>query len=395
MRKRFGWLALALTLLAAPVTAQAQEYFVPPKDFVGPLSHIPYTSGGFYAGAEFLYMRQTRPLRDQTVAVRGFFDLDGALSGDPGTFVGSGREALNVEQLRGPGSWQPGNRIFVGYRFEGGVAVELDWWHLADSRYRAFASLLPPGFPPEPGVRLEDTYLTSPVANLPYPFAGTLNLPPGTGNFGTTFGIYNAAAEMDIAFIQRFDMVQVNARVPIWQTDCYRTYGLFGPRAIVMWERFRWRTVDRDFSGQANPTTVAVYSNVVSNRLYGVHLGSGHDWYMGSSPIGAFSCELDLQGALYADFAKGRARYELEDRTLRLTRARNMFSAVPGVEGRLGLKWYPWEAIQIGLGYNFMALFNTWASPRPIDFNAGTIDPRYENVGRWIHGLDVGIAFVF
>src|SRR3954447_10512484 len=135
MRKRIGGLLVAVALLAAPVAATAQDQgdYVPPVDSTGPFSHPRYEGGGFYVGAEFLYMRQTRPLRDQTVAVRGFTDFDGSLTGVPGTFVGSGREALNVDQLRGPGSYQPGLNLFIGWRFENAVAVELRWWHLNES----------------------------------------------------------------------------------------------------------------------------------------------------------------------------------------------------------------------------------------------------------------------
>ena len=396
MRKRLGWLILTLACLAAPSAATAQDiqgYFVPPVDFVGPLSHPRYEEGGLFVGLEFIYLRQNRPLYDQRVANRGFFDLDGTLTGRPGSFVGSGDEALNVEQLRGPGTFQPGSRLFFGWRFLHGVSVSLDWWHLADARYSASASLFPGNF--NLGPQLQDTFITAPVFNFPVDFAGTRNLPDNLGTFGTTFGVWNAASQMQIDFIQRFDLFQVNARIPVWETQDYRSYGLFGPRIVALWERFRWRTVDMDAIGQSNDATTAIYSNVTSNRLYGFHAGGGQDWYLGSTPIGAFSCELDLEGGLYIDFAKGRARYELGDQSVGSRRSRNMTSLVPAVEGRLGLKWYPWEAIQLGVGYNGMAYFNTWGSRRPIDFNYGTTNPKWESVHRWIHGLDLGITFVF
>src|SRR5262249_10222700 len=154
-----------------------------------------------------------------------------------------------------------------------------------------------------------------------------------------------------------------------------------GPRAIIMWERFSWRTVQRDVVGQATADTTAYYDNITSNRLYGAYCGGGCDWYLGSSPIGAFSVDLSLNGGLYLDFVKGRAQYELGDKSEAAHRARNFYSLVPGLDGKLGLMWYPYEAIQFRVGYNFMALFNTMASPRPIDFNYGTLDPE------WSHGI--------
>src|SRR5437763_1739331 len=96
------------------------------------------------------------------------------------------------------------------------------------------------------------------------------------------------------------------------------------------------------------------------------------------------------------DFVKGRARYELGDKSEAATRARNFVTMAPGVEGKLGLMWYPWEAIQVRVGYNFLALFNTVASPRPVDFNFGTIDPGFDaGINRLMHGIDIGIGFVF
>jgi hypothetical protein len=201
---------------------------------------------------------------------------------------------------------------------------------------------------------------------------------------------------MTIQFIQRFELFQLNARIPVWETETYRAYGTFGPRAIIMWEEFTWRTVQNDVVGQSAADTSAYYTNITSNRLYGAYVGSGHDWYLGSTPIGAFSVDLNLNAGLYLDFVKGRAGYELGDKSEAARRSRNFDSLVPGLDGKLGLMWYPWEAIQLRVGYNFMALFNTMASPRPIDFNFGTIDPQWDHgINRLIHGWDVGLAFVF
>ena len=97
MQIRFCRLFLFSALLLTPATTWAQNYEVPPVDFTGPLSHPRYEQGGFFVMLEGLYMRQNRPLASQTVAIRGFVDVDGAIQGGaPGTFVGTGREALEL-----------------------------------------------------------------------------------------------------------------------------------------------------------------------------------------------------------------------------------------------------------------------------------------------------------
>ena len=398
MRTRIGWLLLAVGLtLGAPAGGRAQDssytYEVPPVPFTGPLSHPRYEDGGFYTGVQFLYLRQTRPIYDQTVAVRGILDIDGSITGTTGTFVGSREDALNVEQVRGPGTYEPGFNLFFGWRFESGVVAELSWWHLRDARYAATAA--PIGLTANFGDLLQNTYLFSPVSNFPIDFAGNpQNL--AVGNPGATFGIWNGASLMQIEFLQRFDMVQLNTRIPIQQTDRYRSYGLIGPRAVVMWERFKWRTVDYDFLGLTTADSTAIYSNVVSNRMYGVHLGCGNDWFLGDTPVGAFAITADFETGLYLDLVKGRPRYELGDRSMTLSRARNLNTLVPSLEARFSLDWYPWEAIKFNVGYNFLAFFNTVASRRPIDFNMGTIDPEYNTgVTRWLHGFTMGVSLVF
>src|SRR5206468_207142 len=132
----------------------------------------------------------------QLVAVRGFVDLDGSISKrTPRTFVGSGEEALNVEQLMGPSSAQPGWDLFLGWRFQGGVVVELDWKHLVSTKYHATASLIPPSF--NTGNQLENTFLTAPVSNFSPDWGGPFQNVP-QGNIGATFGIWNAASLMQI-----------------------------------------------------------------------------------------------------------------------------------------------------------------------------------------------------
>src|SRR5207237_1588772 len=134
----------------------------------------------------------------------------GSITGTAGQFVGSRAEALNTNQLEGPGTWQPGMRVGLGWRFEGGAVLSLNWYHLHDSRYSATASLAPPGL--QGGVNLADTFLFSPVFNFPVNFAGNpFNVFPG--NPGATFGIWNAASLETISYVQRFDMVDLSLRI--------------------------------------------------------------------------------------------------------------------------------------------------------------------------------------
>src|SRR5262249_34570735 len=154
-------------------------------------------------------------------------------------------------------------------------------------------------------------------------FAGAApQLPTGVGTAGTTFGIWNAASLMTIDFVQRYDQFEFSGRIPIYESDCYRCYGLLGPRLTWFWERFRWRTVDADVLGLAVGTDAAVYSNLVSNRLWGIHVGCGNEWYMGTTPVGAFSVSLDLQFALFVDFVSEAVKYELGDFSIAASRHR-------------------------------------------------------------------------
>lgn len=393
MRKRMTWMVL-LAALWAPRPALAQYYEVPPVAFTGPLSHPRYEDGGFFTAMQFLYLRQTVPLDNQLLAFRGFIDVDGSILGlGQGRFIGSGTPALDVEWLDDSGTYQPGFNLTLGWRFESGVSLQASWWHLAEARYSRIATLAPSGLSGAGG-GLSDTFLTAPVFNFPIEFAGNPQNVTA-GNNGATFGIWNAATQMQIEFQQRYDHYDLTGRIPIWQTDYSRYYGLLGGRIVGLWERFRWRTVDADQDGVAGPDTTAIYNNIISNRLYGFHLGCGNEWFLGDTPIGAFSCSLDVEGGLYIDYAKLRAKWERADRAIGANRARNQWSLVPSVEAKVGMWWYPWEGVTVQLGYNVLSFFNTFSSRNPVDFDYGRLDPEWDRSMRLLYGLTLGVGFVF
>lgn len=408
-----GLLALALTaLMASSATAQVPEVSLfslitgttvgqefqeaPPQTgyLPGPLGHPHMEAGGFFVAGEFLYMTQNIPLTHQKVAFRGFEDLDGSISGSPNTFLGSANVALDVRQLhRTAGTYVPGFNFVAGWRFEDGLVLSTSWMHLITARYSVSANLLQRNLLIGPNGA--DTFMFSPVYNFPVDFAGEAQN-VNQGNPGATFGIWNAASINQIIFAQRFDQFDLMARVPVWQTECYRTYGLFGPRYVHLWERFQWRSVSEDVNGNSDSSDIAIYSNIVSNNLYGLNIGTGNDWWLGASPIGGFSVTLDAQIGLYWDFVKERAKYELGDRTYAAQHARNVNEIVPAFQANVAVWYYPWEAVQIKLGYDVLGFFNTVSSPKPIDFNFGSINPKFrDGTFRFLNGLTFGVGLTF
>jgi hypothetical protein len=409
-----GLLAAGLTALTAGAV-RAQDYTAPDPVFPLPLYHDRPELGGFYASGEFLFMRQTNPLKHQVIAFRGLVDFDGSVIADlngttfvptgggqriivpgnvvPGTFIGSGAVALSSDDAHGPQTYEPGFALTLGWRFRSGVAVEIQWWHLFEAKYAAVATLVPPNL--QAGQNLEDTFLFSPVFNFPNDFAG----PPqkiALGNPFAVYGIWNGASIMSEQFTQRFEQFDVTGRIPLYENDCDRCYGIIGPRLVWFWERFQWRTVSQDFNGQATQADVALYSNIVSNRLYGVHIGGGNEYRLGDTPIGTFSVSIDLQAAALLDVIKERAKYERADFAIAAQRARTEYKAVPELQGQINLWWYPIEGIEMRLGYDAMGFFNTVSSPYPVDFNYGRLNGGWrDNTFRFVDGLNAGIGFIF
>jgi hypothetical protein len=411
MRTRSGWQALLLTagLAFAPAGAVAQE--VPPADpvFPLPLYHDHADKGGFYAAGEFVYFRETNPLHHQVIAVRGLVDFDGSITADlngivvnptngppiiipgqpmQGTFLGSGRPALFADDAGGPGSYQPGWRMAAGWRFRDGTAIEFSWMSLVEAKYAAGATLVPPGL--QAGPLLLDSFLFSPVFNFPNEFAGPANK-IALGNPFAAFGIWNGASIMNIDFVQRYTQYDILGRIPIFETDYCRCYGLVGARHVSMWERFRWRTVSETFDGQAGQDDVAIYSNIVSNQMYGVDIGLGSEWYFGHG----FSVSLDAKAAGMIDFVHEIAKYERADFEIQSKRGKKDYTVVPELDGQINVWWYPIEGVQIRVGYEVMSFFNTISSKDPVSFNFGGLDPAWERTYRFFDGFNAGIGFIF
>ncbi len=104
-----------------------EDYAPPDVVFPFPLGSTHPEEGGLYLATEFIAYRQTNPLKDQVVAVRGFQVTSQTIEfqdstgrnftttlGPSGTFIGSGASALNVNQVTGPNDYQPG--ITTTYR---------------------------------------------------------------------------------------------------------------------------------------------------------------------------------------------------------------------------------------------------------------------------------------
>jgi hypothetical protein len=386
-------------LLAAPVIrAQGADYGTPDLlDVPAPIGHDRMDKGGLYLLGEFVMYRQTNPITHQAIAVRGFVDEDGSITGTPGTFVGSHNLALDAHDVSGPGTYQPGFKVGGGWRFEDASVIELNYMNLEKAVFNHAATLANRGF--IQGAVQADTFLTSFVFNFPAAYAGPIAQSDGrpnkltTGNAGATFGIWNAASEMIEEFDQRTSSLDLLYRKPIFETECWRTYGICGGRFFWIWERFKWRTTDLAVDGALNPDFTANYTNITSNRMYGPVVGIGNDWYLGHG----FAVSLDLEAAALLDIIKERASYELgqKDQPPINKRAITDYGLVPEFSGNLNIWWYPTEAIQLRFGYDVMTFFNTSAMQKPVSFDYGSLNPTYDRIFRIFDGLNAGIAIIF
>jgi hypothetical protein len=346
-----------------------------------------------------MILTQTWGLGKQTVAARGLVDSRGAVTGLPGTYIGSGVNALSTGDFPRR-SYQPGYNIGFGYKFDDGTSIHLSYMNIMSTNYHTGATLAAPFFRSRPD--LSDTFLTAGVFNFPPQYAGPLvktvaddsnangTADPGEG--GNFYGIWNGASVMDIQFNQWFTQWEIGGRVPLFQTEFSRIYGLAGGRMDWFMERFKWRTVSYDVSGQAGPRDAATYSNTLSQRMYGPYVGCGHEIYLGNR----FAMSLDTTAALLLNVVKQRAKYKLDSEEIQNKMSRNEFGIVPSVTANFNMWWYPTEGVQMRVGYNALTFFGTQYMQDPIGFNYGSIDPVYETkVFRIVHGINVGLGLFF
>src|SRR5262249_50720872 len=129
--------AMCMLLPALALGQGVLNYEVPPADpaFPLPLYSTRPENGGLYTFGEFVMFRQTNPLGHQPIAFRGFFDLTGVLTNHPGKLVGNGGVALFADDAGGPGTYQPGCKMGLGWRFDNGATIEVDWMHLMKAQY--------------------------------------------------------------------------------------------------------------------------------------------------------------------------------------------------------------------------------------------------------------------
>jgi hypothetical protein len=404
MRQRlfFGAILAAVIGITAPAPAIAQgvglgEYYVPSTPLTN--AHIPTgkpQNAGFYSALEFFYLSQTRTMNNQVIARRGFIDSGGLITGTPGTFRGSGATALQTDDL-GKSSWAPGFAITLGWKTDDGVAIYGKFLQTPDTVYTAGATFVGRNFRGDPS--LADSFITADVFNFPTDYAGpfedtsfdrSLEGFPG----GNTYGLWNAAEEMTIRYRQRFTAGEIGSRVPLFQTEYSRVYGLAGLRYGWFFERFTWRTADRNVDGVALPEDSAVYTNTLSQRMYGPFVGCGHEIYMGK----AFAVGVDATAGGLLSINKERIKYRLGDPIFptQNKRSSNQFRFVPNVNVDANLSWYPLEGVQVRLGYNLMSYFNTTAFQQPVTFDFGNLNPTYGSQAyRMVHGFNVGVGFFF
>jgi hypothetical protein len=391
---RSGLLAAIIALVPSWAWAQTGYPGYAPHDenqLVTPLGSTRPEEGGFFVAGSYVMYRQTNPLKDQVVAVRGFIAVDDSIlgPGTAGTFVGSRTEALNTHQVTGPNGYQPGVNFEGGWKFRDGSTVSIGFIWLSTAKTTAVATLAPQDL----RVRSDfaDSFLTAYVYNFAPEYAGPANK-INVGNPFAVYGIWNGATVMTEVFEQRFSQYQATWRQVVYENEYYRLSSLFGPRLTWIWERYRWTTSDQDVNGNTDASWRAQYSNIVSNRLYGLHVGCSEECYLGHG----VAIQLDTEAALFLNSVKETAKYELGTKFgPDNKRALRRVMVTPELQANLNLAWYPREGIQIRVGYDLMAFFNTISSPTPIDFNYGALTPPYERTFRVFDGFNAGIAFIF
>jgi hypothetical protein len=362
-----------------------------------PLGSTHLDQGGLYTWVDYVMYRQTNPLKEQQIAYYGFLTADDSVPGVPagssGLWIGSRALAFDVQQVTGPNSYQPGFEVGIGWRFGDGSTLSLGWTYLSETRTTAVVTSAIPGY--NFGATNANSFITAVVYNFPSDFSGPPNRINGA-DATAAYGIWDAADVMTEAFIQRYQQWELTYRIPVFETENYRLSGLTGPRFVWIWERYQWTThADSQNGSDSNPTEAdtGIYTNIDSNRMYGVKIGCSNEYYFGHG----FAGQLDLQAAAFLDSVKEREKYELALKFIgpENKRALRQFTFVPELQATASLQWFPTEFVQVRVGYDIFAFWNTLSSPRPIDFNYSSLTAPYESTFRLFDGFRAGVAIIF
>ena len=375
--------------------------------FTAPLGD-PAKPGPFVYG-DVVWIHRGWTLGDQTVAWRGLVDTTGVITQVPGTFIGTGVKALSTNDLR-RNSWMPGVNLGIGWKMDDGTTFTARILHTASSSSSAGASLATQYA--RSNFSLTDTFLTSGVFNFPPQFAGparktafegtrvgqVLN-PDGTVFFngtlvpdGAFYGIWNGASNTVIAYKRWYTEAEIGGRVPLFESNSSKIYGLGGVRHYNFSDRFRWRTESYGVDGSLTPQGVADYSNVLRQNMYGPYVGCSHEMYLHNN----FSVSTDLSATGLIDFVSARAKYQLGDDTVANKAHYRDTKLVPNVNANVNVWWYPVKGVQVRVGYMANTFFNTTRMKEPISFNYGGLDPTYSTqYFTLIHGLNIGVGVFF
>jgi hypothetical protein len=385
-----------LALMPSLAFGQGSDGYAPPDYFSPfPLGSTRPEEGGLYVHTSFDMYWISNPLKNQTIAVRGFRILDNSLIDEgiaPGQFVGPGTEALNVQSLRDDSVFQPGFTFGLGWKFRDGSSIELNWMYLRENKFNSGATLLPQNGAVGPD--LAGTFLYSDVYNLPLEYSGPPGKIDGAGDFAA-FGLWNGASVMTQVWRTRFQRWEVAYKWDVLDEEYYRIKGIVGPRFSWFWDKYQWRSVNYSADGSGGGgIDQGVYNNIVSNRMYGVHAGVQCDQYLGHG----FSCITEAQAAAYWNIVKERVKFQTGEKYNGLPESkysRTEFTFVPEVQGSIGLMWYPWENVQIFGKAQGMVFFNTISSPRPVDFDYLRPRPKFESTIRTLLGMEFGASIHF
>ncbi len=395
MRTRSMWLAGVLVgaLVLTPAVGRAQTPNIGESEMVfpWPLGPLDHAESGPYLALEAMYWRMNNPLQSQVLAVRGFVDDAGQVTGDAGRFIGTRQEALNTRGMQ-DNQFEPGFRISIGYRFHDHLVLEFSYWKLDEFRHFQSAGILGVGL--SGGDNFADSFLHAPFYNFPTPFAGSQNdVSTAAGGF-PLFGIWNGAENMSVEFVQRIWNAELNLRVPCFQNGWSRQYVISGLRYMPIYERFRWRTEDADLDGAISPLNVATYSFEWENRLYGAQFGWGSDCYLG----GGIAFNLDAKVGVAANVRRSEAKIERGDDLPPVAGAKtdNDFRLAPYFNLGAFIQYYPpWGGMQFRVGYEYTGIFNALRSPHPAAFNVGNLDPELQDEFIGLDGFSMGVAFIF